>query len=88
MILIVVYIILIILSVSIFIGIGNELIEKYFKDPTHLIAYGWFSFAVLISPREYFKEKNLWGGYRLFLLQKLIMIIAVVLVFLVFRELK
>jgi hypothetical protein len=89
MMLIVIYLILIGILLIVFFYLDRILKRGYYTPFAVSPSAGWalskFAFIPLIFPKEYFKKKNFWRGYMIYLIQNLA-IISIIIIIIVWRS--
>lgn len=60
--------------------LGDLLHEKYYKGTTEFLkTSGWYSLLVLFNPEDNFRKRVLWKGYALFVVQKLLIVLIILI---------
>jgi hypothetical protein len=83
------YLILIGILLIVFFYLDKVLKRGYYTDFAVSPSAGWalskFAFIPLIFPKEYFKKKNFWKGYLIYLIQNLA-IVSIIIIIIVWRS--
>lgn len=86
MVYVLIYVVAIIFLFYMYFKLGKELKTYYKENKSVWLIYFSYFFSVLISPQDYFKKEHLKEGYRIFLLQHLMILLIVVVIILIMLE--
>ena len=84
---IITYIVLFIVCLYVYIDIGKTLYEEYYKEEQETwYIYIFYIIKFLFSPKSHFKAEYLRDGYRLFIIQQIMLVSFIVLLIALMRE--
>jgi hypothetical protein len=81
-----IYLLMAIVSFVISVFLESLLDKKYYTSQGRGWPVGRYFFVALFFPDKYFKKKNFWTGYLLFLLSKTLVVISFYFLFFLFPK--